>query len=61
MIGAQRHLNRVCRQFETWYNIARPYEACGGLPLAMETEPDERAAIRRGGVICNMRLGWALK
>ncbi|MEW4490882.1 integrase core domain-containing protein [Thalassoglobus sp. JC818] len=61
VIVAQRHLNYVCRQFEAWYNTERPHEACGHLPPAMETEPEERTTIRRGDVICNTRLGGALK
>ena len=61
VIVAQRHLNHVCRQFEAWYNTERPHEACGHLPPAMEAEPEERATIRRGDVVCNMRLGGALK
>lgn len=61
VIVAQRHLNHVCRQFEAWYNTERPHEACGHLPPAMEAEPEERTTIRRGDVVCNMRLGGALK
>jgi len=61
VIVAQRHLNHVCQQFEAWYNTERPHEACGHLPPAMEAEPEERTTIRRGDVVCNMRLGGALK
>jgi putative transposase len=61
VIVAQRHLNHVCRQFGAWYNTERPHEARGHLPPAIEAEPDEWTTIRRGDVVCNMRLGGTLK
>ena len=57
----ERHLNLIDREFQWWYNHERPHSARDHLPPGFESPPEEWATVKVDDVVCETRLGGALK
>ena len=61
VVVSQEHLNLINREFQRWYNHERPHSARDHLPPGCESPPATRDTIRLNDVVCETRLGGALK
>jgi putative transposase len=57
----EKHLNLITREFQGWYNHERPHSARDHLPPACESPPAEWETAKLNDVVCETRLGGALK
>ena len=57
----ERHLNLINREFQWWYNHERPHSARNHLPPGSQSPPEEWATVNVNDVVCETRLGGALK
>lgn len=57
----ERHLNLINREFQGWYNYERPHSARDNLPPGCESPPAEWDPVKLNDVVCETRLGGALK
>jgi hypothetical protein len=61
VIVAERHLNHVCGQFQSWYNRERGHSARDHLPPAWDKPPDPALAVDSRNIVCTTWLGGFLK
>jgi len=57
----EKHLNLINREFQRWYNYERPHSSRDHLPPGCESPPAEWATVKLNDVVCETRLGGALK
>ena len=61
LVMNEKHLNLINREFQSWYNFDRPHSARDHLPPGCESPPAEWATVKLNDVVCETRLGGALK
>jgi putative transposase len=57
----EKHLSHVVREYERYYNEARPHQGLGNKPLGDWPEPAPAEVVRLEDVVCEERLGGLLK
>lgn len=61
VVVSERHLNHINREFQHRYNHDRPHSARDHLPPGCEEPPAEVENLKTNDIICNLKLGGALK
>ena len=61
VVVSERHLNVINREFQHWYDHEGPHSARDYLPPGCDAPPEPRDTICLNDVVCETRLGGALK
>ncbi len=61
VVVSEKHLNRICREAQDWYNNERGHSARENLPPGWSEQPEEVLTIKLKHFACSTRLRFLLK